>query len=209
MTPPTKSPASKAEALVPCVFLDRDGTVTKEAGYVNHPDRIELIPGSAKAVAELNKAGVLAVVTTNQAGVARGYFTEAVLKLIHKRMEDLLRKEGAKLDAIYYCPHHRDSKFAHYRNDNGNRKPGIGMIHQACRAFPIDLRHSYVIGDKISDIEMARRAGVKGIFVLSGYGLGEFTYQRKDWKCQPDHVAEDLRAAVKWILKDLGKSGKR
>ncbi len=192
--------------LLPCVFLDRDGTVSKEAGYVNHPERIELIPGSAWAVRELNRRGVLAVLTTNQAGVARGYFTEAVLKKIHARLEELLAHRDAKLDALLYCPYHKDSKIPKYQYERGLRKPDIGMIKLACKKLPIDLSRSYVVGDKITDVEMAHRAGIKGVFVLSGYGLGEHSHQRKTWKVKPDHIACDLKAAVKWIIKDLGKA---
>lgn len=195
--------------LRPCVFLDRDGTVSKEAGYINHADRIELLPGSAWAIRELNRRGILSVVVTNQSGVARGYLTEAVLKKIHARMQEQLVAKGAKLDSVLYAPHHKSAKIEKYRNDPDDlRKPGIGMIKKTCARFPVDLSRSYVVGDKITDVEMAHRAGIKGVFVLSGYGLGEYTYQRKTWKVKPDHIAEDLRAAVKWILEDLRKRGK-
>jgi D-glycero-D-manno-heptose 1,7-bisphosphate phosphatase len=189
-----------------CVFLDRDGTVSRESGYVNHPDRIELLPGAAGAVKNLNKKGVLAILTTNQAGVGHGYFTEAVLRQIHRRLMELLAEKGAKLDAIYYAPTHPRASVEKYRSDNDEmRKPGIGMIKKACEKFRIDLSRSYVVGDKISDVEMAHRAGIKGVFVLSGYGLGEYRYKRKEWKVKPDHIAEDLKAAVEWILKDMQK----
>jgi D-glycero-D-manno-heptose 1,7-bisphosphate phosphatase len=187
----------------PCVFLDRDGTVAREAGYINHPDRIELLPGAAAAIRRLNRRGVLAILATNQAGIARGYLTEAVLRKIHARLEQLLAEREARLDAIYYSPYHREGKITKYRRDDGGRKPGIGMIERARRRFDIDMSRSYVVGDKISDVEMARRAGLKGVFVLSGYGLGEYCYQRKGWKVKPDYVGEDLREAVGWILRDL------
>ncbi len=192
----------------PCVFLDRDGTVSKEAGYINHPDRIDLIPGSAQAIRKLNEKNILAIVVTNQAGVAKGYITEQILAKIHARLKQLLTDRNARLDSIYYSPHHKEAKLARYRVDNGLRKPGIGMIQKARADFPIDLSRSYVVGDKISDVEMARRAGIKGILTLTGYGLGEYTYQRKTWPCQPDFIARDLREAVEWILNDLKSSAK-
>lgn len=193
-----------------CVFLDRDGTVSRESGYVNHPERIELLPGAAGAIKNLNKKSVLAVLTTNQAGVARGYFTEAVLRQIHRRLEELLAAGGAKLDAIYYAPSHPSASLDKYRHDHDElRKPGIGMIRKACQRFKIDLGRSYVVGDKISDIEMAHHAGIKGVFVLSGYGLGEYQYKRREWKVKPDYIAEDLREAVRWILKDLQPKPKK
>jgi D-glycero-D-manno-heptose 1,7-bisphosphate phosphatase len=198
-----RSARAATPAPLPCVFLDRDGTVSKEAGYINHPDRIELIPGSAAAIRRLNENGVLAVVTTNQSGVARGYITEPVLRKVHRRLGELLARRGARLDAIYYAPNHKDAKIDRYRLEDGLRKPDIGMIQKARGRFPIDLARSYVVGDKITDVEMARRAGIKGVFVLSGYGLGEYTYQRKAWTCRPDFIARDLREAVDWILKDL------
>lgn len=191
----------------PCIFLDRDGTVSREAGYINHADRIELLPGSAAAIRELNRRDILAVVVTNQSGVARGYLTEAVLKKIHGRMEEQLAAKGAKLDLVLYAPHHKSAKLEKYRQDRDDlRKPGIGMIRKTCRKFAVDLSRSYVVGDKITDVEMAHRAGIKGVFVLSGYGLGEYTYQRKTWRVKPDHIAEDLHGAVKWILNDMKKT---
>lgn len=151
----------------------------------------------------MNERGVLTVMTTNQAGVGRGYFTEAILKKIHRQLDELLAHRNARLDAIYYAPTHPDAKIEDYRREDPMRKPGVGMIEKACKQLPVDMSRSYVIGDKITDIEFARNAGIKGVFVLTGYGLGEYEQQRKKWKVQPDHIAEDLKAAVAWILKDL------
>lgn len=203
---PSQSPAAANNGAAgprPAVFLDRDGTVSREAGYINHPERIELLPGSATAIRQLNDRGILALLTTNQAGVGRGYFTEDVLHKIHERLQQQLALKRARLDAIYYAPTHPDAKIERYRRDDNLRKPRTGMIEQACRDFAIDLSRSYVVGDKGTDIEFARNAGVKGVFVLSGYGLGEYEHQRHEWKHQPDHVAEDLREAVSWIIEDL------
>jgi len=193
-----------AETLRPCVFLDRDGTVTREAGYINHPDRIELLPGAAAAIKRLNKAGILAILTTNQAGLARGYFDEAVMKAVFDRLNELLAKQGARLDAIYCSPHHPSAKDERWRDDPDQmRKPGIGMIRQACREHPIDMARSYVVGDKHIDVIFASRAGIPGVMVMSGYGLGEYTYKRDTWTEQPAAIADDINGAVHWILKDM------
>lgn len=187
----------------PCAFLDRDGTICREAGYINHPDRIELLPGAAAAIRKLNERGVLAIVTTNQSGVARGYFNEALLARVNRRLEDLLAARGAKLDAIFCATNHPEAKLARHRRDDGLRKPGTGMIELARKRFSIDMARSCVIGDRIGDVEMARRAGIAGIFTLTGYGLGEYEYHRREWKHPPDFIAKDLREAVNWYLKGL------
>jgi D-glycero-D-manno-heptose 1,7-bisphosphate phosphatase len=183
--------------------MDRDGTMTVEGGYINHPSRLKLITGTADAVRMLNENDIYAVVTTNQAGVARGYFTEDMIHTVHDRMRDLLAKKGAKLDAVYYCPHHPREGGPGYRLDCNCRKPKPGMIEQACRELPIDLSRSYMVGDKISDSEFGPRLGLRTVRERTGSGRGEYEYQRKDWTDQPDHIAKDLRAAVKWILQDM------
>ena len=196
-----------SSTLRPCVFLDRDGTVTREVGYVNHPARLELIPGAAAAIRRLNRAGVLTVIVSNQAGVARGYFSEDVVQLTMARMEDLLAQRGVHLDAIYYCPFHPTATEARWREDPDQlRKPGLGMIRKAQAALPIDMRRSYMVGDRHSDLVFAHNAGLPAIYVKTGYGLGEYTYQRDQWTEQPEHIAEDLQAAVRWILTDLRRA---
>ena len=140
------------------------------------------------------------MVVTNQSGVARGYFTEPVLKDVHKRMKLLLKAEGAHIDKIYYCPHHPEVGLPEYLLDCGCRKPGTGMIEAAAKDFRIDVKGSYVVGDKIIDIELAHNTGAMGILVMTGYGreeLKSLSSQRKVW---PDHIADDLYDAVKWIL---------
>ncbi|HEX8072517.1 MAG TPA: HAD family hydrolase [Pyrinomonadaceae bacterium] len=183
------------------VFMDRDGTISEEVGYVNHPSRYRVFPYAAEAVKLLNDAGWLAVLVTNQAGVARGYFTEDVIEMVH----DLLRRElacaGARLNAIYYCPHHPTVGPPPYRFDCDCRKPRPGLIQRAARDFRIDLAQSWMVGDRYSDVELARNAGVRAALVLSGYGRGEWEYQRAHWQHEPDIVADDLLAAVREITK--------
>ena len=181
------------------VFIDRDGTISEEVGYINHASRFRLFPYSATAITELHKTGYLAILVTNQAGVARGYFTEDMVKAVHQRMTDALQAGGATLDAIYYCAHHPSVGEAPYRLDCDCRKPKPGLLLRAARDFEIDLSTSWMVGDRYSDIELAANAGVKSVLVLSGYGRGEWEHQRSNWALQPDLVAEDLLEAVRLI----------
>jgi D-glycero-D-manno-heptose 1,7-bisphosphate phosphatase len=183
------------------VFMDRDGTISEEIGYVNHPARYRVFPYSAAAVRLLNDAGWLAILVTNQAGVARGYFTEDLIGAVHGVLEEELGREHARLDAIYYCAHHPSVGQPPYRYDCDCRKPRPGLIRRAAEDFDIDLDGSWMIGDRYSDIELAHNAGVRSAFVLSGYGRGEWEYQREAWKSAPDLVAEDLLEAVRQILR--------
>ena len=182
------------------VFMDRDGTISEEIGYVNHPSRYKVFPYSAEAVRLLKEAGWLAILVTNQAGVARGYFTEEVITMVHDLLRRELGQRGAELDAIYYCAHHPTVGEAPYRFDCDCRKPRPGLIERAAREFDIDLGQSWMIGDRYSDIELAHNARVHSAFVLSGYGRGEWEYQRAAWKYEPELVEEDLLAAVKKIV---------
>ena len=207
MTSRKKSPNTRQDSQRrPCVFLDRDGTVTHEVGYVNHPERLRLLGGAAGAIRRLNRAGVLVVLVSNQAGVARGYFSEEVLQATMARLEKLLTERGARLDAIYYSPYHPDSPQKRWRNDPDEfRKPGLGMIRKARAELAIDMNRAFMIGDRYSDIIFAHRAGLPGVFVKTGYGLGEFTYKRREWTEQPDYIAEGLPQAVGWVLRELKK----
>ena len=178
------------------VFIDRDGTLSEEVGYINHPERFRLFPYAGQAIRHLNESGWLAIVTTNQAGVARGYFSEEMIETVHKGMEDKLAIDGARLDGIYYCAHHPSVGDAPYRVDCNCRKPKPGLITRAATDFDVDLKNSWMVGDRYSDIELARNAGVKSAFVLSGYGRGEWEHQRQSWTEQPDMVAENLLQVV-------------
>jgi D-glycero-D-manno-heptose 1,7-bisphosphate phosphatase len=194
------------QAKRPAVFLDRDGTITEEVGYINHLSRLKMIPGAAQAVKRLNDAGVLAILTSNQAGVARGYATEELLAATMTRMEQLLEQEsGAKLDAVHYCIFHPGGK-PPYNQDSRDRKPKPGMVEKACEKFPIDLTRSYVVGDRKHDVAFGKSLGLKSVLVLTGYGIGEWEHQREDFEQLPDFVALDLEAAVDWILTDLRHS---
>ncbi len=185
------------------VFLDRDGTLNEEAGYLNHVDRMKLIDGAAEAVLMLKRRGLKTIVVTNQAGVARGYFPEELLPRLHDRLQALLKEQGAELDAIYCCPHHPDVGEPPYRQDCDCRKPKLGMIRRAERELLVDAQRSYMVGDKISDVEFGRRAGCRTILVLTGYGRGELEYNRSGLNGEPDYIAQDVLDAAKWIVNDL------
>jgi D-glycero-D-manno-heptose 1,7-bisphosphate phosphatase len=184
----------------PALFMDRDGTVSEEVGYVNHPSRFRLFPYSAEAIKLLNDNGWLAIVVTNQAGVARGYFAEEVILQIHEQLQRDLETSGAKVDAIYYCAHHPSVGEPPYRLDCDCRKPRTGLIERAAADFEIDVQRSWVVGDRYSDIELARNAGLHSAFVLSGYGRGEWEYQRASWKLEPDAVGETLLDVVRIVI---------
>ncbi|OLC11981.1 MAG: D,D-heptose 1,7-bisphosphate phosphatase [Candidatus Rokubacteria bacterium 13_1_40CM_69_27] len=182
------------------VFIDRDGTLTEEVGYVNHPTRLQLLPRAAQAVRALNSAGVAAVVVTNQAGVARGYFSEEVLHAVNAELIAQLKQAGAHLDGIYVCPHHPTDGQPPYRADCDCRKPKPGLLLRAASELGLDLRASAVVGDKPSDLVVAGAVGARSVLVLTGYGRGEWEYRRASFPAMPDHVASDLLDAVEWIL---------
>jgi D-glycero-D-manno-heptose 1,7-bisphosphate phosphatase len=184
----------------PAVFIDRDGTLSEEVGYVNHPKRLRLLAGSGEAVRLLNRAGLPAVVITNQSGVARGYFSEEVLHAVNAELLAQLKAQGAFLDGLYVCPHHPREGKPPYRTRCDCRKPKPGLLLRAARELGLDLAASYMVGDKIADVAVGRRARVTSILVLTGYGLGEWEYRRPHGRWKPDHVAEDLLGAVRWIL---------
>lgn len=188
------------------VFIDRDGTMSEEVGYVNHLSRFKLLENTAAAVKLLNEAGILAIVATNQAGVARGYFEEPMINKVHEKLKKELAKSGASVDAIYYCPHHPSAGKPPYRTECNCRKPKPGMILKAKDDFDIDLTRSYMVGDKISDVEFGLKLGLKSIMVMTGYGIGEYEHQRQDWKVKPDFMAGDLLEAVKWIVEDIRRA---
>ncbi|MFH0925379.1 MAG: D-glycero-beta-D-manno-heptose 1,7-bisphosphate 7-phosphatase [bacterium] len=182
------------------IFLDRDGTINEDMGYLNHIDRFILLPRSIEAIKLINKSGFKAVVVTNQAGLGMGYFSETLLEEIHIKLKNLLEKSGAYLDGIYHCPHHPNALVEKYKANCECRKPRSGMLLKASRDIGIDLQESFMIGDKIVDVELAHGVGAKGIMVKTGYGKGEYEYSRHKWKNQPDYIADDLYEAVKWIL---------
>lgn len=190
------------------VFLDRDGTINEEVGYLDSIDKLNLFAYTAEAIRLINESGMKAVVITNQSGVAKGYFTEEFVRKVHARIQEMLRERGAFIDAFYYCPHHQTEGIGVYLQSCACRKPGVGMLIEASKELDIDLRRSYTVGDMLKDIQVARTVGAKGILVKTGYGINTI---EKDLTSdsseiyQPSYIAEDILDAVKWIIKDRKK----
>jgi D-glycero-D-manno-heptose 1,7-bisphosphate phosphatase len=182
------------------IFIDRDGTLSQEIGYVNHPSRFRLFPFAVDAIRLINRSGFLAVLVTNQAGVARGYFPEETIGAVHGVVTGALSAGDAHLDAIYYCPHHPSVGEAPYRLDCDCRKPRPGLLRRAERELGADLPRSFVVGDRAGDLDLAWSVGATAVLVKTGYGLGELLNHAPRWPRQPDLVAENLLHAVELIL---------
>ena len=184
----------------PAVFIDRDGTINEQMGYVNHISRFVLLPGTAEGIRLLNRHQYLAIIVSNQSGVARGYFPMELIDRVHAHMKDLLAKEGANIDGIFFCPHYPRGIVPEYSVECDCRKPRTGLVQKACEEFDIDMKNSYVIGDRCSDIELAERSNLQGIMVRTGYGLGDIEYVLPHKPFNPQHIARDLLHAIRWII---------
>ena len=154
----------------PAVFLDRDGTMIEEAGYLSSLDQVRWFPGTKDAIRLLNRAGFLVCVITNQGGIGLGLFDDAFVKMVHASMDAELAASGAKVDGWYYCPHHPRAVIPELKVACACRKPGHALIDAACADFNIDLARSWVIGDRERDVAMAPAVGARGILVRTGYG---------------------------------------
>lgn len=184
----------------PAIFLDRDGTLSHEVGYVNHLSRFRLLPFAVDAVRLINRSARLAVLVTNQAGVARGYFPETLVHEVHGALRAALEQGDARLDGLYVCLHHPTVGEPPYRQDCQCRKPRPGLLRSAEAELGADLARSWMIGDRHGDLEVAWAAGARACLVKSGYGLGELTWHSGRWKRAPDLVAENVLDAVGKIL---------
>jgi heptosyltransferase II len=183
------------------VFLDRDGTLNYDPGYLKVAAELKLLAGVGPALARLKRAGARLVVVTNQSGVGRGIVTLKDLEAIHARLEGLLEKDDAALDAIYFCPHHP--------NDGCRcRKPNVGMVERAVSELQLDLRRSYLIGDHARDIQLAHRVGAKAILLTPALVDAQSVDKLKAEQAMPDAVAKSMAEAVDWILADAAKSAK-
>jgi D-glycero-D-manno-heptose 1,7-bisphosphate phosphatase len=182
------------------VFLDRDGTVNEEVAYLSDLAQLRLLPGAAAAIRRLNAAGLKVVLVTNQSGIARGYFTESFVHETHALLEKMLLGQGARFDGIYYCPHHPREGNSHYTTACECRKPGTGMIAQAARDLDIDVKSSFVVGDKWIDVELGQRAGSRAILVRTGYAPDDPGNVRPGHLADPDFIADTISEAVDWIL---------
>jgi D-glycero-D-manno-heptose 1,7-bisphosphate phosphatase len=184
----------------PAIIMDRDGTLSHEVGYVNHPSRLRLYPWTVAAVRAINHAGWLAVVATNQAGIARGYFPESVFVATMQKLKDEVEAGGARFDAVYACTHHPTLGEPPFRQDCDCRKPKPGLLRLAEAELGADLARSWVIGDRHGDLAVAWSVGARGALVRTGYGRGELEHLGPTWSRQPDLVAENLLEAVERIL---------
>jgi D-glycero-D-manno-heptose 1,7-bisphosphate phosphatase len=161
---------------------------------LNHVSRFRVFPFVAAAIRRLNEARLPVIVITNQSGVGRGYFPESLVHTVHELMTQKLAAVGAHLESVYYCPHTT-------ADGCDCRKPKLGMFERAAREHSLDLRRSFVVGDRYVDIDLAHRAGARGILVRTGYGEGELAWHAAQWPRQPDFVAENLTGAAEWILR--------
>jgi len=187
------------------VFIDRDGVITKEPPYYAHRiDQLELIPKSAEAIRLLNESGFKVIIVSNQSGVARGYYQEKDIEIYNGAMEKKLEEENAYIDAIYYCPHYSKAIIEKYKIDCECRKPKPGMLKRAKKDLDLDLKQSFLIGDKMSDIEAGYRAGCKTILVLTGQGNGELK-KISEMNIKPNYISKDLYTAIQ-IIKRNNKS---
>jgi len=193
---------SETQLLRRAVFLDRDGTIGEELGYVNHIDRFQIFPYAAEAIRKLNQANIPVIVVTNQSGIARNIFPESLVHEVHKKMVAELAAGGAWIDGIYFCPH--KSEYA-----CECRKPNPGLLERAAREHSLDLSASWIVGDRYADLEMGHAAGARGILVMTGYGRGEYELHRAAWPRQPDALAENLSDAVRRILQNGGGAPRR
>jgi D-glycero-D-manno-heptose 1,7-bisphosphate phosphatase len=188
------------------VFLDRDGTINEEAGYLSRKEELKLIPGAAEGVRLLNQHALKTIVVSNQSGVARGYLSLGQLGEINGKLEELLEEKGAYLDGIYFCPHHPEIGEPPYRALCDCRKPKAGMVQSAARDLDLDLSVSYVIGDHLSDILLGKRMGMKSILVLTGHGKEQMSKIPDQEGSHPDFVVGDIYQAIQWVLRDLGEA---
>ena len=182
------------------IFIDRDGTLNEDVGYISDPKEFRLFDFAPEAVRLINNSGFLVIVLTNQSGIARGFLTEEILGRLHDKMESELASRGARIDRIYFCPHHPEIGEPPYKVDCDCRKPKSGLILQAATEMDVNLKKSYVVGDRYRDMEMGQAVGATGVLVLTGFGREEALTPPANRLQQPEHVAENLVEAVRWIL---------
>ena len=178
------------------VFLDRDGTINEEKEYLYRPEELAFIPGAVEAIRLLKRAGFCVIVVTNQSGIGRGYYNEADLLALHRHLDAMLEEEGAAVDAYYFCPHHPEHGVGDYCRECDCRKPLPGMLLQAASELSIDLSNSFMIGDKVVDVEAGLRAGCRPLLVRTGYGS-----EQEPLLPEGIPVCDDVLAGVRLIMK--------
>jgi D,D-heptose 1,7-bisphosphate phosphatase len=187
------------------VFLDRDGTINEEVGYLDSIDKLKLFANTAEAIKIINESSMKAVVITNQSGIARGYFSEEFVETVHTHIQKILKAKGAFIDAFYYCPHHPTEGLGNYQQSCACRKPEAGLLIAAAQDMDIDLTRSYVVGDMVKDIQVASKVGAKGLLVKTGYGVNTIQKDLTPDSAEiyrPCFIAENILDAVKWIMND-------
>ncbi len=186
------------------VFLDRDGVLNEEVHLLSRAEQFRLTPGAGAAVRRLNQAGLRVIVITNQSVVARGLCSEAELDQLHDALRALLRQDGAAVDAVYYCPHHRDADLPRYRTDCPDRKPGTGLLLKAAEAFDLRLADCFFVGDQTGDVQTGINAGCTTILVETGFGGRDGKYD-----VEPDFRCANLAAAATVVLDQIAPGGDR
>ncbi len=187
------------------VFLDRDGTIIREVNYLSRLEDVELLPQAGEAIARLNQLQIPVILVSNQSGVARGKFSENFVAETHHYLQEMLARKGAHLNDFFFCPHHPEAGMAPYKKVCDCRKPAPGLLHEAAARYHLDLTKSYVIGDKLIDVELALRVGGKGILVETGYGKRE-KKKIAEGKIIPNFIAANLDQAVSWILQRMNST---
>ena len=210
---PSRRPRSAAHSAVAAelvssngrraVFFDRDGTLNEEVGHLSDPHQFLVYPFAARAVRMVNEAGLLAIVVTNQSGVGRGFFAESLVRRVHRQLTRRIAAGGGRLDAIFYCPHHPEASVERYRVVCACRKPAPGLVEAAAKQFGIELSKSFVVGDRFVDIRLAHRVSARSVLVLTGVGRAELEEEQSNGTEQPDHIAENVYEAVRWIVRNL------
>ena len=189
--------------MTPAVFLDRDGTLIQDVGYLSRVEDVQWYPWSIDAIRLLNRAGFLVCITTNQGGIGLGFYGVDLLDRVHGMMAADVEASGGRIDGFFFCPHHPNAVVDQWRGDCDCRKPKPGMVHQATSRFPIDLERSFVVGDKLADVNLGRNVGSRSILVKTGYGEAELVRHHGQVPGAA-FVAETVLEAVSWILTESG-----
>jgi D-glycero-D-manno-heptose 1,7-bisphosphate phosphatase len=184
----------------PAVFLDRDGTLIQERGYLERLEHLEIFPWTGDALRLLKRAGFATVVITNQAAIARGLIDEAFLGEIHQALDARLASSGGGIDRYYFCPHVPDAKIERYRQRCGCRKPAPGLVEQACREMDLDVTRSFMVGDRWLDVACGHAAGARTVLIRSGHGASEADSPPPEG-LRADAILNNLMEAVGWILR--------
>lgn len=197
---PSSSRPVTASVIKKAIFLDRDGCISPDKyGYISDPDAYSLYPYTGEALRILKELGFMLFIVSNQSGIARGYFGIKELESVMQRMRQLVAEQGVELDGIYYSPYYKDGVISPWNIEHPDRKPGLGMYHKALSEHRFQTGSSWMIGDRYTDVEFGKKAGLKTILLLSGNGWGELKTSIKTWQYQPDLICEDLLTAAKMI----------